>query len=60
MMAQLLLALEGVLRVVVFITDFGPVDRIIDHLNLRYVAAKTPPFDIWEQVALPAADDHAD
>jgi len=32
-------------------------DRIIDHLKLRFVAAKPPPPHVFEQVALTAAEE---
>jgi len=35
----------------------GAVDRIIDHLKLRFVADKPPPSHVFEQVALPAAEE---
>ena len=58
----------GRMKVVAFITEVAlmeamrtskaaVVDRIIDHLKLRFVAAKPPPPHVFEQVALPAAED---
>ena len=35
----------GRVKVVAFITDYAVVDRIIDHLELTFVAAKLPLFD---------------
>jgi len=32
------------------------VDRIIDHLKLTFVADKPPPPNVFEQVALTAAE----
>ena len=46
----------GQMKVVAFITDYGAVDRIIDHLKLTFVAAKPPPCHVFEQVALTAAE----
>ena len=37
-----------------------PVDRIIDHLKLRFVAEKPPPCHVFQQVALLAAEERAD
>jgi len=45
------------MRVVAFITDYGALDRIIDHLKLTFVAAKPPPCHVFEQVALTAAEE---
>ena len=39
-----------------FITEYAVVDRIIDHLKLTFAAAKPPPFHVFEQVALEAAE----
>jgi len=36
------------------------VDRIIDHLKLRFVAEKPPPSHVLEQVALMAAEEPAE
>jgi len=46
----------GQMKVVAFITDYQAVDRIIDHLKLRFVAEKPPPSYVAEQVALIAAE----
>ncbi|TRZ88210.1 acid--CoA ligase [bacterium] len=48
------------MKVVAFITEFGAVDRIIDHLKLRFVADKPPPPHVFEQVALTAAEESGD
>ena len=45
------------MRIIAFITDYAAVDRIIDHLNLAFVAEKPPPSLIIEQVALLAAEE---
>jgi len=45
------------MKIIAFITEFGAVDRIIDHLKLRFVADKPPPSHVFEQVALTAAED---
>ncbi|MCX6577404.1 MAG: hypothetical protein NTV82_13560 [Candidatus Aminicenantes bacterium] len=50
----------GVMKVVAFITDYRAVDRIIDHLKLRFVAEKPPPSHVFEQVALMAAEERTD
>ncbi|TRZ92590.1 acid--CoA ligase [bacterium] len=44
------------MKVVAFITEFGVVDRIIDHLKLRFVAAKPPPSWIAYQEVLMAVE----
>jgi len=31
------------MRVIAFLTDYAVVDRIIDHLNLTFVAERPPP-----------------
>lgn len=33
----------GTQKVIAFLTDYPAVDRIIDHLELVFVAAKRPP-----------------
>jgi len=48
------------IRVVAFITDYPAVDRIIDHLKLRFVAEKPPPSHVFDQVALTAAEERAE
>jgi hypothetical protein len=50
----------GVMKVVAFITDYPAVDRIIDHLKLRFVAEKPPPSHVFEQVPLTAAEEQAE
>jgi len=47
----------GTMKVVAFITEYAVVDRIIDHLKLRFAAAKPPPPHVFEQVALTAAEE---
>jgi hypothetical protein len=46
----------GVMKVVAFITAYPAVDRIIDHLKLRFVAEKPPPSHVFQQIALMAAE----
>ena len=41
---------------VAFITEYTVVDRIIDHLKLRFIAEKPPPSQAFTQVALMAAE----
>jgi hypothetical protein len=48
------------MKVVAFIIDYPAVDRIIDHLKLRFVAEKPPPSHVFEQVALVAAEERTD
>ena len=45
------------MKVIAFITDYAAVDRIIDHPKLRFVADKLPPTQVFEQVALMAAEE---
>jgi len=47
----------GTMKIIAFITEFGAMDRIIDHLKLRFVADKPPPSHVFEQVALMAAEE---
>ncbi|MFZ2054033.1 MAG: hypothetical protein WAU81_07525 [Candidatus Aminicenantales bacterium] len=47
---------EGTIKIIVFITQFRAVDRIIDHLKSTFVAAKLPPFHALAEVALMAAE----
>jgi len=47
----------GKMKVVAFITDYPAVDRIIDHLKLRFVAEKPPPSQVFQQVALMASEE---
>jgi len=49
----------GTMKVVVFITDFKAVDRIIDHLKLTFVAEKPPPSHVFAELALMAAEERA-
>jgi len=44
------------MKVIAFITDFGAVDRIIDHLKLTFIAEKPPPSCVIEQVVLMGAE----
>ena len=50
----------GTMKVVAFIIEHAVVDRIIDHLGLTFVADKPPPFHVFAEVALMAADESAD
>jgi len=45
----------GTMKVVVFITDYAAVDRIIDHLKLTFVAAK--PVDVPASLPAPRISD---
>jgi hypothetical protein len=42
------------------ITDYAVVDRIINHLNLTFVAERPPPRHIAYQEVLMAAEDGAE
>jgi len=46
----------GRMKVIAFLTDYPAVDRILDHLELVFVAAKPPPPRIADQEFLMAAD----
>jgi hypothetical protein len=48
------------MKVVAFITDYQAVDRIIDHLKLRFIAEKPPPSRVLTEVALMAAEERAE
>jgi len=50
----------GLMKVVAFITDYQAVDRIIDHLKLRFIAEKPPPSRVLTEVALMAAEERAE
>ena len=45
------------MKLIAFITEYAVVDRIIDHLKLTFAAAKPPPFHVFEQVPLAAAEE---
>ena len=47
----------GMMKIIAFITGYAVVDRIIDHLKLTFVAAKPLPSHVFEQVALPTAEE---
>jgi len=44
------------MKVIVFITDYAVVDRIIDHLKLTFVAERPPPPQLAYQERLMAAE----
>ena len=46
----------GTMKVISFLTDYTVVDRIIDHLNLTFVAERPPPPHIAYQEVLMAAE----
>jgi len=50
----------GRMKVVAFITEVAVVDRIIDHLKLRFIAEKPPPSRVLTEVALVAAEERAE
>ena len=50
----------GRMKVVAFITEYIVVDRIIDHLKLRFIAEKPPPAQIFTEVALMAGEERAE
>ena len=47
----------GRMKVVAFLTEHDVVDRIIDHLELTFVADRPPPSRVLEQVALQVAEE---
>jgi len=46
----------GTMKVIAFLTDYAVVDRIIDHLNLTFVAERPPPPHIVYQEFLMAVE----
>jgi hypothetical protein len=44
------------LKVIAFLTDYAVVDRIIEHLNLSFIAERPPPPHIAYQEVLLAAE----
>ena len=50
----------GRMKVVAFLTEHAVVDRIIDHLELAFVADRPPPSRVLEQVALPSAEERGE
>jgi hypothetical protein len=46
----------GQMKVIAFITDYSVVDRIINHLKLRFIADKPPPPQAAYQELLTAAE----
>jgi hypothetical protein len=50
----------GRMKVIAFITNFGAVDRIIDHLKLTFVADRPPPPWVAYQKFLMAAETSAE
>jgi hypothetical protein len=50
----------GSMKVIAFITEFGAVDRIIDHLKLTFAAERPPPPQAAFQEYLQAADPPAE
>ncbi len=46
----------GTMKVIAFLTDYAAVDKIIDHLNLSFVAEKPPcAFFAYPQVSGPTS-----
>lgn len=50
----------GMMKIIAFVTEYAVVDRIIDHLKLRFIAEKPPPSRVFSQVALMAAEGPAE
>ena len=46
----------GRMKVIAFLADYGVVDKIIDHLELKSVAEKPPPPHLAYQEVLMAAE----
>lgn len=40
---------QGQMRIIAFITDYAVLDRIINHLKLRFVAERPPPPHVVSQ-----------
>ncbi len=51
---------QGQMRIIAFLTDYGVVDRIINHLKLTFVADKPPPPHLAYQEILVAAETDAE
>jgi hypothetical protein len=47
---------SGQMKIIAFITDYSVLDRIINHLKLRFIADKPPPPRIASQELLMAAE----
>jgi hypothetical protein len=47
----------GRMKVIAFLTEDAVVDRIIEHLKLRFIAEKPPPAHVFTEVALMAAEE---
>ncbi len=50
----------GQMNIIAFLTDYAVVDRIINHLNLPFLADKPPPPQIAYQEVLMAAETGGD
>jgi hypothetical protein len=50
----------GRMKIIAFITDYSVVDRIINHLKLRFIADKPPPPCFAYQEVLMAAETSAE
>jgi hypothetical protein len=50
----------GQMRVIAFLTDYAVVDKIIDHLKLKFVAERPPPPQIIYQEVRMAAEPGGD
>lgn len=46
----------GTMKIIAFLTDYSVVDRIIDHLKLRFVAERPPPPQLAFQEYFMAAE----
>jgi len=46
----------GTMKVIAFLTHYAAVDKIIDHLNLSFVAERPPPLHIAYQKILMATE----
>jgi hypothetical protein len=46
---------QGQMRIIAFLTDYAVVDRIINHLNLTFLAERPPPPRVAYQEVLMAA-----
>jgi len=47
----------GTMKIIAFITEYAVADRVIDHLKLKFAAAKPPPCHVFEQVAFAATEE---
>jgi len=50
----------GQMKIIVFITDYSVVDRIINHLKLSFIAERPPPPQASQQQLLMVAEERGE